>query len=169
MYSWVSGTKVFICGKKAALQKPVGLPLPTAPTDCFTKNSYTLSKRGSTSFSTTAGDLICTWDDKYKRPFQDCFNALGMLCQSGSPLFVSISDCRKKITTIASVLNGNWQNYVNKCANWISGGNYNSGSCSSAISTILKVETYNMVLEDGSIAKENISPAFVESVKPIFL
>ena len=159
---------ITLCGNAASEQSPMGLPLPDTPPKCFLRSSSVLSKRGSASFSTNLGKLVCTWDSK-SRPFQDCFNALGMFCQSGSPLFSGVGECRKKITTIVGYLNDNWKNYVNRCANWISGGNYASSSCNSAISTILSQETYTVVEEDGSLSRENITPAFISSVKPLFL
>jgi hypothetical protein len=147
----------------------VGLPVVGTPYQCFAQPPSALHKRGSISFAIPNAKLVCTWENNYNRPYQDCFNALGMYCQVGSPLLISTADCRQKILTIVGNLNQNWKDYVNKCANWIAGGNYSSFACSNAITAIITTETYRVVLPDGEEFNENISPAFITSVKPLFM
>ena len=177
--SRTSGTKIIQCNSGSSSQSPVGFPNPLISPSCFVKANSSLPRGVATSsaisavasfmtYPTRFGTMYCTRTVNTLSPYQDCFNLVGMFCLTASPLYENLGNCHQKVIDVANFLNKNWQNYLFKCANWM-GGNYGSNNCTSAISTILTVETYTTVLSNGAIYRDNVPPALIESVRPMLL
>jgi hypothetical protein len=52
-------------------------------------------------------------------PYQNCINLISAYCQTGSPVFTSITDCIMKVVSVKDRLISMWESYINACAKFL--------------------------------------------------